>query len=93
MLQYYLLCRDNDQANGSRVLSQQSNLCHDTKSYRMTDFCHDKKRKSNETSQDKFVVTKILMLQQTVKLATNSSASNKDQGRKYVATFSRSVVT
>ena len=65
-----LLCRDNDQANGSRVLSQQSNLCCNIKSYRVKDFyhkkrklCHDKNRKSNETSQDKFFTTKISMLQ------------------------------
>ena len=77
MSQYYLLYRDNDQANGSRVLSQQSNLCRDIKSCKMEDFCHDKgklcrniKWKSIETSQAKFVTTKISMLQQTVQLAT-----------------------
>ena len=83
MSQYYLLCRDNDQENGSRVLSQQSNLCHNIKSCRVKDFYHDKgklfrdrKQKKNETSQDKFVTTKISILQQTVQLATKIKEGN-----------------
>ena len=86
MSQYYLLHCDNDQANGSRVLSQQSNLCRDIKSCRVKDFCCDKgklcrdrKWKSNETNQDKFVATKISMLQQTVQLAKKIKEGNMSQ--------------
>ena len=75
MSQYYLLYRNNDQVNGNRVLSQQSNLRRDIKSCRVKYLCRDKgklcrdrKRKSNETSQDKFVMIKISMLKQTVQL-------------------------
>ena len=60
MSQYYLLCRDNDQENGSRFLSPQSNLCRDKRGCKVKDLCRDKgnffcdrKWKSNETSQDK----------------------------------------
>ena len=35
-------------------------LCHDT-----TELCHDIKFQTKETSQDKLVTTKVLMLQQT----------------------------
>ena len=78
-----LLCCDNDQENGSRVLSQQSNLCRDIKRCILKDFCrdkgklcHDKKWKGNEISQDKFVATKISMFQQTVQLATKIKEGN-----------------
>ena len=64
-------------------MSQQSNSCHDIKSCRVKDFCHDKgklcrdrKWKSNETSQDKFIATKISMLQQIVQLVTKIKEGN-----------------
>ena len=41
----------------------------------------------NKTSQDKFVVTRISMLQQT------SSANDKEKRRKYVVIFLESVST
>ena len=68
-----LFCSIATMIKQSRVLSQQSNLCHDIKSFRVKNICHDKiklcrdrKWKSNEISQDKLVATKISMLQQTV---------------------------
>ena len=80
MSQYYLLCRNNDQENGSRFLSQQSNLCQYIKSYRVKDFYrdkgkfyHDRKWKSNKT---RFVATNILILQQKVQLATKIKEVN-----------------
>ena len=76
MSQYYLLYHDNDQANGSRVLSQQLNLYCDIKSCRVKDFCRDRKWKSNEISPNKFVATKISMLQQTVQLTTKIKEGN-----------------
>ena len=70
MSKYYLLCHDNVQANVSRVLSQKSNLCCNIKSCIVKDLYRDKgklgrdrKWKSNETSQDKFIATNISMLQ------------------------------
>ena len=76
MSRYYFLCHDNVQANVSRVLSQKSNLCRDIKSCKVKDLCRDRKWKSNETSQDKFIATKISMLQQVVQLATKISKGN-----------------
>ena len=69
MSQYFLLCRENDQENGSRVFYQQSNLCRDIISCRVKYSCRDKvklfldrKWKSNETSQDKFIAANISKL-------------------------------
>ena len=83
MSQYYLLYHNNYQANDSRVVSQQSNLCPDIKICSVKDFCCnkeklccDKKSKSYKISEDKFVATKILMLQQTVQLATKIKEGN-----------------
>ena len=83
MLNFDRPSRNNDQTNGNRVLSQQSNLCCDIKSYRVKNFCLDKgklfrdrKWKSNETSQDEFVPIKISMLQAKVQLAKKIKEGN-----------------
>ena len=47
------------------------NICHDKRK-----LCRDRKQKSNETSQDKLVATKISMLQQTVQLAIKIKEGN-----------------
>ena len=75
MSQYYLFCHNNDQTNGSRVLSQQSNLCRDIKSCRVKDLCCNK----GKLCQDKVCCDK------DSNVTTNSSISDKDQGMKYVA--------
>ena len=40
----FLLYCDNDQANNSRVLSQQSNLCRNIKSCRVKNICCEKRK-------------------------------------------------
>ena len=83
MSQYYLLCHDNVQANVNRVLSHKSNLYRDIKSCKVKESMSRQRKvrsrrkwKSNKISQDKFIATKISMLQQTVQLATKINKGN-----------------